>query len=85
MDTPFFIQHMGQWRFALFRTAQAADGLQGFADVHDGYDKVCRLTLATSFPSQNALGAALSETCLAWVKDRVNQPGSAPPSATRAP
>ena len=69
MDIPFFVHHVGRWRFVLFRLPHPEGGLQGFADVHDGYDKLCRVTLTGRFPTQNALGAALNDRCLRWVDD----------------
>ncbi len=69
MDAPFTIHRVGQWRFALFSSAHADGGLQGLAEVHDGFDKLCDIKLPISFPSENALSVALSEMCLAWLKD----------------
>jgi hypothetical protein len=34
-----------------------------------GFDKLCHITLATSFPNEQALRHALGDRCLTWVKD----------------
>jgi hypothetical protein len=68
MDS-FFDREMGKWHFSFYCLPHPDGGVQGHAHIHAGFDFLCSISLACAFASEDSLGAALNEKCVAWVKD----------------
>lgn len=65
----FFDREIGQWHLSFFSQSHLDGGVQGYADIHDGFELHCRISLSMNFDNEDALGAALEAKCLAWLKE----------------
>ena len=68
MDS-FFTREIGQWRFSFFSRPHPDGGVQGYADIDDGFDLHCCIALSANFVNEDALRVALNAKCLAWLKE----------------
>ncbi len=65
----FLYSPVRQLAFSFHCRSHIDGGLDGHADVYDGLKQCCRIALASSFATEDALGAALNDKCMSWAKD----------------